>query len=260
METNGRQRSINALIAGISGFVLVLLVAVALNLFGLRGQGQAQEMPALFPTIYLTPTPEVPTKPTRPATLSGSLLASPTLRTDADLSSWEFVDVGVLLSDQRSVWNVEDGALLQNRTAAAGNSGTYETMAFIGSPTWSDYTLTTRFYDQGNGNVGLVVRRQGESFYRLRMLANIYSDTPRLVLEKVVAGVATPLATRDIPGHALHTWYELTLQVEGDRLQASLDGRPLIEAQDQTLTSGQPGIYTRAMGRIRFADLRVTNP
>ncbi|MEI8165818.1 MAG: hypothetical protein WCG26_05545, partial [Chloroflexales bacterium] len=135
----------------------------------------------------------------------------------------------------------------------------YETMAFIGSPAWTNYTVSTRFYDQGNGNAGLVARRQGESFYRLRMLASFFSDTPRLILEKVVNGEATPLATRDVPGYEIHTWYTIALSANGPSLQAFVNGELVLEAKDSALSSGQPGLFTRAVGKLRFGDFVVTS-
>jgi hypothetical protein len=258
MKMKRRRRGISALAAGIAGFALVLLVSLALNFAGFQGQGQAQADTPLFPTPERTPTPTIPPSPTPLPVLADEVLANPDFSDSDALNAWEFVDVGVFLAQDRSVWVLDDGALLQNRTAAAGNPNTYETMGFIGSPEWSDYTVSARFYDEGNGNAGLVARRQGESFYRLRMLADTFSDTPKLSLERVVDGVVTPLATHDAPGYTLRTWNDVTLSVQGDQLEATLNGEVILEAEDSALSSGQPGLFTRAMGNIRFSDVIVT--
>jgi hypothetical protein len=247
----------NVLIAGLAGAVVVVALSLGLNL-ALRSQSQAQEDAPLLPTLSLTSTPTIPPSPTAAAALASTALTKPEFRSDDSLTLWEFVDEGVMLPTDRSVWHVVDGALLQDRTAAAGNPNTYATMAIIGSPEWTNYTVSTRFYDQGNGNAGLIARRQGQSFYRLRMVSSAYSDTPKLSIEKVIDGVATALATRDAPGYDLHTWYDVALSVNGTNLQAFVNGTLVLEATDSALSSGQPGLFTRAKGQIRFSNFVVT--
>jgi hypothetical protein len=258
MKMKRRRRSISALAAGIAGFSLVILISLALNFVGFGRQGQAQEDTPLFPMPEYTPIPTVPPQPTSAPVLDSEVLAEPAFNSADDLRAWEFVDVGVLLDQDRSIWLVADGTLQQDRTAAAGNPNTYETMGFIGNPEWSDYTVSARFYDQGNGHAGLVARRQGENFYRLRLVAETLSGAPKLILERVVDGTATALATRDAPGYALHTWNAVTLSVQGDQIQATLNDQLILEAEDTALSSGQPGLFTRAMGKIRFSDVVVT--
>ncbi|PDW03730.1 family 16 glycoside hydrolase [Candidatus Viridilinea mediisalina] len=258
MKSNQRQRNLRPLIAGMTGFTLMIILGLFLSLSSFQRQGQAQSDSPIFQLPDYTPTPTVPPQPTSAPVLAEQLLLKPELDRPEALEAWEFVDVGMMLPEDRSVWKIEEGALHQDRTAAAGNPNTYETMAFIGDPTWSDYTVRMRFHDQGNGNVGLVVRRQAEDFYRLRLLADIYSDTPKIMLERVVDGVVTPLATLDEPGYELRLWNELSLSVSGDQLQASLNGEPILVAEDSTLTNGQAGIFTRAMGKIRFSDVMIT--
>lgn len=253
-----RRRSMGALAAGVAGFSVVLIATLALNFFGFQGRGQAQGEQPILPTAVRLPTPTVAPSPTALASVASAVLASPEFRSADSLSQWEFVDVGVRLPEDRSVWKVADGALFQERTAAAATPRFYETMAFIGSPDWADYTVSARFYDQGNGNVGLVARRQGDSFYRFQLIADQRSDTPKLILEKVVDGEATRLATLEGPGYEFDAWYDIALSVRGARLQAFVNGKPVLEAQDATLASGQPGIFTRALGSIRFGGVTVT--
>lgn len=252
------QRNSKVLAAGIAGFLVVLLLGLGLNFGGFQGRTQAQADQPILPSLDFTPTPTIPPSPTPEPVLADAVLANPALQHDDSLELWEFVDVGAMMPEDRSVWKVEDGALLQNRTASMGNPNTYETMAFFGNPNWMDYTVQARFYDQGNGNAGLVVRRQDDNFYRLRLIANAYSDAPRFILELVTEGVAKPLATLDAPGYEFHAWYDVALRVQGDELQATLNGDIILTAEDQTLTQGQPGLYTRAMGNIRFGNIIVT--
>lgn len=258
MKMKRRRRSTGALAAGVAGFSVVLIATLALNFFGFQGQGQAQGEQPILPTEVRLPTPTVAPSPTALSSVASVVLASPEFRGPDSLSQWEFVDVGVRLPEERSVWKVMDGALFQDRTAGAATARINETMAFMGSPDWTDYTVSARFYDQGNGNVGVVARRQGESFYRFQLIADQRSDTPKLILEKVVKGEATRLASLDAPGYQFDTWYDIALSVQGARIQAFVNGKPVLEAQDATLASGQPGLYTRALGAIRFGGVTVT--
>ncbi|NNJ09252.1 hypothetical protein EKD04_002805 [Chloroflexales bacterium ZM16-3] len=251
-----RQRK-NTLIAGIAGALVVVVVSLALT-FLMSSRGQAQGESPILPTITFPATPTIPPSPTPQPMLSSTELIAPEFQNDDSLKLWEFVDVGAVLPEDNSVWHVVDGTLLQDNTAAAGNPSINEAMAFIGSPTWTNYTVSARFYDQGNGNAGLVARRQGNSFYRLRMLAKFYTDTPKLIIEKVIDGKATALATQDVPGYDLHTWYAIALKVDGTSIQAFVNDEPLLEATDDALSSGQPGLFTRAMGKIRFSKFVVT--
>ncbi|MBX0326699.1 DUF1080 domain-containing protein [Oscillochloris sp. ZM17-4] len=252
-----RQRR-NNLIAGIAGALVVVIVSLALN-FWMSSRGQAQGESPILPTLTFPPTPTIPPSPTPMPILSSTILAAPEFQNDDSLKLWEFVDVGAILPEDKSVWRVVDGTLLQDNTAMVGSpSSTNEAMAFIGSPTWTNYTVSARFYDQGNGNVGLVARRQGDSFYRLRILAQFYNETPRMVLEKVIDGKATALATLDGPSYDFHAWYDIALKVDGTSIQAFVNGKPLLEATDDALSSGQAGLFTRAMGKLRFSDVVVT--
>ncbi len=251
-----RQRK-NNLVAGIAGALVVVIVSLALN-FWVSSRGQAQGESPILPTITFPATPTIPPSPTPMPVLSGTTLAAPEFQNDDSLKLWEFVDVGAVLPGDNSVWRVVDGTLLQDNTEMVGSPSTNEAMAFIGSPTWTDYTVSTRFYDQSNGNVGLVARRQGNSFYRLRMLANFYRDTPKMIIEKVIDGKATTLATLDGPSYDFHAWYDIALKVNGTHIQALVNGKPLLEATDAALSSGQPGLFTRAMGDLRFSNVVVT--
>ncbi len=258
MKNKRHRRTMSVIAAGVAGFSVVLILTLAFNLLAFQGQGQAQEDQPILPTSDAPPTPTPPPAPTIPPSVAGTVLASPEFRNDDSLSLWEFVDVGVRLEEQRSVWKVLDASLFQNRTAAAGNPGFYETMAFIGSPDWRDYVVSARFYDEGNGTAGLVARRDGDSFYRVRLIAEPRSDTPKLILEKVVQGEPTTLAVAEGPGYQFYTWYDLALSVKGDQLQVLLNGQRMLEAKDATLTAGQPGLFTWALGSIRFANVLIT--
>ena len=133
-------------------------------------------------------------------------------------------------------------------------------MALTGDPGWTDYTVSASVYDQNNATFGLVARRQGNSFYRYRIIADQFEATPKQILEKVVNGVATPLVTREGPGYAPRQWHTIAMRVVGPSIRVTLDGALVAEASDSTLAGGQAGLYTRALGGIRFDDVTVSAP
>ncbi|HJZ49616.1 MAG TPA: family 16 glycoside hydrolase [Roseiflexaceae bacterium] len=245
--------------------VLVLASLISLSVIALLGlnassSGRAEEGAPILEYPEFPPTPTIGPQPAARPNPAGVLLASENFDSPDALARWEIVDPAGLLPEDRSLWSVEDGVLVQNRTAAAGDPSIQETMALTGDPAWTDYTLSANVYDQNNATFGLVARRQGNSFYRYRIIADQFEATPKQILEKVVDGVATPLATRDSPGYTRRQWHTIAMSVAGPNIRVTLDGTLVAEAGDTTLSSGQAGLYTRALGGIRFDDVTVTAP
>lgn len=240
-----------------TGLAVVLLV-VAL-VFLSKGSTQANDQDPILKMPDFSPTPTVPAPPADPLKPSGARLLGDTFTSEGTLSRWEFVDSAQVPADKAN-WVIENGQLVQDRTGLDKAPNTAPAMAFTGDPQWTDYTVSANVYDENNITFGLVARRQGNSFYRFRMTADAYPDTPKLVLEKVVDGVATPLATSDGPGYTQHQWHTASLTVRGTAIQATMDGNVVAEANDATLASGQAGLYTLAMGYIRFDNVTVSAP
>jgi hypothetical protein len=251
----------------IAGGALVLLVAVALGVALWQApQGVAQEQQPILEYPDYPPTPTVGQNPTAPAALQGAPLAQADFADPGALSAWELVDLTFVLAESRALWQVADGRLVQDNTAAAGNPSTHETAALTGSGEWTDYTVQVSFYDLTNGTAGLLARYSGAnpqtaSYYRYRILKDSYEATPKQVLEKVEGGVATTLAEQVGPGFSEREWHLLALTVVGSKLTVTLDGTVVAEAEDPApLAAGRAGIYTRAMGGILFDDFLVTAP
>ena len=244
---------------------IFILVAVSLSVIivlgvlgqGLSQPGQAEEPPLPTPILEyadVPPTPTVAPKPTDAPQTAATVLFQDSFDTAASLDDWTFLDLDDTLPEYRSVWVLEDGALKQDRTAAAGNPNFQDTLAVTGPTSWTDYTITAKVYDRGNVTFGLVARRQGDSFYRYRVLEA--ESGAKQILEKVVDGTATPLVENDAVGYTHREWYTVSLSVTGSTIQ----GKVVAEATDTTLTSGQAGLYTMALGDIFFDDVVVTAP
>jgi hypothetical protein len=200
----------------------------------------------------------MPPAPTTPAQLTaGNIVYESDFAAESALNDWQIVDLDSVLPESRSVWAVEDGMLNQARTANLGNPSPQETLALIDTGELADYTITAKFYDEGNGNAGLVARVQDDSFYRYRLIANFYADTPKQVLEKVEDGVVTALASVEAPGYELYAWNTVSLSVNGSIIQVTLNGELVAEVEDASLSSGAAGLYTRAIGSLAFDDVMV---
>lgn len=239
---------------------LISLGAIVLLGWSVSGSGRAEEGAPILPDPVFPPTPTVAPPPAAQPRVAGAQLAADGFDSPDALTKWEIVDPDGTLPEDRSVWSIVDGALVQNRTAAIGDPSIQETMAMVGNPQWSGYTISADVYDLNNLTFGLVARRQGKSFYRFRIIAAPYDGSPKLALEKVIDGVVTPLATRDGPGYAQRQWHTIAMSVAGSHIRVTLDGALAAEADDTALSSGQAGLYTRALGGIRFDNVSVTAP
>jgi hypothetical protein len=107
---------------------------------------------------------------------------------------------------------------------------------------------------RGDRAGGLAVRlTDADNYYVVR--ANALENNVRLY--RVVRGDRQQLASASAtvsPG----AWHTLTLRVEGDRLSASFDGKPLLTHSDRTFTgSGKVALWTKADSVTRFDRLDI---
>ncbi|MDW8402683.1 hypothetical protein [Chloroflexus sp.] len=240
--------------------VVAIAIMTAL-VFALR-PGQAEEG---GPQLQYPPEPPAPTmgpNPTIPAGLASGPQFLADFATADSLNGWQMVELDFVLPEERANWEIDNGRLRQAFASETRNSAITQ-VAALAPATVADGVVRVSFYDEFNGIAGLVVRYQGEvsyeaSYYRLRLLKREYEATPKYALEKVVDGVATPLATVDGPGFAPRQWHVIELEVRGGALTARLDGKVLLQASDpQPLPAGRAGVYTRALGGIVFDDFLI---
>lgn len=240
---------------------LVVLLAIGMLASAGGTSTRAEDAPPLLQMPEFPPTPTIPPAPqSQPIPQSSVVLFSDSFDSKASLANWRIVDVQAALPGEESVWRIAEGHLLQDRTALAYDPSFRDTMAVTGETSWSDYTITTKVYDAANATFGLVARQQGGSFYRFRLFSEATDGDRKLVLEKVVDGVATELASAGGAGYQRYRWYTIALTVSGSQLTATIDGAPALQATDTTLTSGQAGVTTIAFGAVSFDDVTVTAP
>jgi hypothetical protein len=106
--------------------------------------------------------------------------------------------------------------------------------------------------DQGGG---LVWRYQdADNYYVARM--NPLEDNYRVY--KVVAGKRIQLATQEEIKVPVGTWHTLTTKQVGKKIECLLDGKKMLEAEDDTFPqAGQIGLWTKADAQTYFDGLTV---
>lgn len=200
--------------------------------------------------------PAIPARPLVPASeAAGATVLNPSLASADDLKSWQ--RVGPTTPIGTPEWAAKDGLLMQLGVDGAMQDDT-PTGLVTGETSWRDVTVRTAVLVQSSKEVGLIVRQNGESYYRFRVLAiGTGSNSGNLILEKVVDGNVTQLASFDGPELSADTWHTLGLSARGSTITATVDGKPVGSASDTSLTSGRAGVSTLAMGGAFFANVQV---
>jgi hypothetical protein len=67
-------------------------------------------------------------------------------------------------------------------------------------------------------------------------------------------------ASRSWTGYTPATWHRITATAQGSRFTVQVDGRDVLSATDDALSSGQFGLYATADGTAKFDNFRVTSP
>ena len=238
--------------------LLLVMVAVFGGFWLALRPGKAEEG---GPILQYPPEPPAPTigpNPTVPAGLAAGPQFVADFATADSLAAWQSVALDFVLTEDTPNWVIDNGRLRQDFAGELRNSSLAQVALLAAAPVVGDGVVRVSFYDEFNGVAGIVARYQGEvgyeaSYYRVRLLKREYEATPKYILEKVVDGVATPLATVEGPGFAPRQWHVIELELRGGTLQVRLDGKLLMEAiDDQPLPAGQAGVYTRAIGGMLF--------
>ncbi len=247
---------------------LLLIVTVA-SLVMIRNESgtQAAPDPQSEPTPLIQrpdrqPTPTIPPPPSRPeAVIQGGVLFQDTFDTKTSEANWTAVDLVQLQRDEEPArWMVIDGMLRQAWTGDFQALRVDPTIAVAGSSDWSDYVLSVDSYAEGNLDMGVIFRRQGNSFYRFRMVNDAADVAEKIVLEKVIDGQATTLATAAGPGYTPNRWYTLKVTVNGSQIEAQVNDQAPLVAKDDSLAQGQIGVYGYAVGQLGFDNVTVVVP
>jgi hypothetical protein len=222
------------------------LKAAALQLGVLREAG-GQE-------AQISPQPQ-PQAPAPAAAAAGPLLLRAVFPDAAAIDSWE--RVGPRIPTGTPVWEVENGMLTQ-RGVDGIDAVDEQTGLVTGDPQWSNVTVRVDVLARDTKEVGVLVRQQGESYYRFRALVvGTGTNSGNLILEKVADGQVTRLAEFAGPELSPDTWHTLAVAADGAKITCFVDGRNVGTAEDSTLATGRAGVSTLAMSGAYFANVQV---
>jgi 3-keto-disaccharide hydrolase len=106
--------------------------------------------------------------------------------------------------------------------------------------------------DQGGG---IVWRYQdADNYYIARM--NPLEDNYRVY--KVVAGKRLQLGTKEGVTAKAGEWHTLKIEMKGDHIQCSLDGKTLLDVHDDTFkAAGKVGLWSKADAQTHFDEFKV---
>ncbi len=162
------------------------------------------------------------------------------LSADGAADRWVFPD---------STATIDDGEIVLDGRAVMSR-------AFFEPMQWSDVTLRARFFvepgDRGVLACGFIVRAvDTETYYY------VHFDRNQAILVRSDSSVSWNEIKRTGELHkAAGEWHEGELQVIGDTLKISLNGKLLYEAIDSTLKGGRIGFYAN-QGRGHVKDIVV---
>src|SRR5512138_679228 len=140
---------------------LICVAVVAVLGFNATRSGRAEEGAPILTYPDITPTATIAPLPASKPNVSGAPLLSESFDSPGALTSWEILNPPDIMPADQANWEIQDGVLVQSGTGAAHDPNTNETMAITGDPSWTNYTVSTKVYDQENASFGLVARRQG---------------------------------------------------------------------------------------------------
>jgi len=180
---------------------------------------------------------------------------------DPRLINWTVVDDADTLEGP-SDWRVEQDGWLHQTSNIWGRRGDfigrwYGTYLIAGSADWTDYTFSARGKPSDDDGFGVVFRYQdAEHFYRLLFLQDGMSGGPITRLDKRDGADYTELWSEP-KGYRPSSEMLIEIDVDGDVISATTDGKRLCEVKDGSYSRGKLGLFCYAQKGQAFDDVRV---
>ncbi|HXU08520.1 MAG TPA: hypothetical protein VN743_05950 [Blastocatellia bacterium] len=182
---------------------------------------------------------------------------------DPRLINWSVVDDSDTLEGP-SDWRVEQDGWLHQASNVWGRRGDfigrwYGTYLIAGSADWRDYTISVRAKPSDDDGFGVVFRYQdAEHFYRLLFLQDGMSGGPITRLDKRDGADYTELWSEP-KGYRPSSEMLIEIDVDGDVIGATADGKRLCEVKDGSYSRGKIGLFCYAQKGQAFDDVKVTS-
>jgi hypothetical protein len=131
-------------------------------------------------------------------------------------------------------------------------------VAVLEDQRFADLDVSVRFRPisgKEDASGGIVFRaKDGRNYFLVR--ANALENNFRLYT--IVNGKRSTIASARVTEPQLGTWHTIRVTATGPKIQAYLNGTPLLDHQDRTFADGWVGLWTKADSVTEFADLEVT--
>jgi hypothetical protein len=180
---------------------------------------------------------------------------------DARLINWTVVDDPDTIEGP-SDWRVGADGWVHQQSNIWGRRGDfigrwYGTYLIAGEPGWKDYKLSVQAKPEDDDGFGVVFRYQdAEHFYRLLFLQDGLSGGPITRLDRRDGADYTELWSL-AKGYRLRAEMLIEVEVRGDVITATVDGRQLFELKNGFYKRGRIGLFCYAQKGQAFDDVRV---
>ena len=131
-------------------------------------------------------------------------------------------------------------------------------VALLEDKKFGDVDVSVRFRPvsgREDASGGIIVRaKDGQNYLLVR--ANALENNFRLYT--IVNGKRSTIASARVNEPQLGVWHTIRVVATGPKIEAFLNGAPLLNHEDKTFTEGWIGLWTKADSVTEFADLEVT--
>lgn len=180
---------------------------------------------------------------------------------DKRLTNWIVIDDPDTV-EIPSNWRVEEDGWLHQRSNIWGRRGDfvgrwYGTFLVAGESSWQDYRFSVTAKPEDDDGFGVVFRFQdAEHFYRLFVLNDTLSGGPLTRLDKREGANYTELWSEK-KGYQKSKEVFIEIEIFGDTIRASVDGKQLCEVKDTAYKQGKIGLFCYSQSHQLFDNVRV---
>jgi hypothetical protein len=182
---------------------------------------------------------------------------------DNRLANWSVIDDPDTV-EIPSNWHVEDDGWLHQSSNIWGRRGDflgrwYGTMIVTGDGSWANYRMTVKAKPDDDDGFGVVFRFQdAEHFYRLIFINDTLSGGPLTRLDRREGANYTEIWSVK-KGFNPRAEGLIEVEVKGNSIRATVDGRRLFDEKDDAYGRGKIGLFCYAQNQQAFDNVRVTN-
>lgn len=176
----------------------------------------------------------------------------------SDLSDWVPAASYNPTAGSPAAWSVQNGVLHQSGAVGDGDVSS-DALLVTKRSDFSDLSLETYLYPTGGESIGTVLRWSPQGYYAVRLYLAAPNTQPKAELLLITPTGGKVLAQADSwTGFTTKQWTLVKFSAHGSQLTVEIDGQPVMQATDSTLTTGSLGLYSYADGTAYFDNLRAS--